>query len=324
MRFIASMILMLGTSVSTSVEAEVPFNGKSGAGLQSSLADSCCPLRIVEKSRISEVYYDPFSSCSVAVVSGVLPDGYVWGSLLPEEWWGYSSGVYGEAIAGDIFNIFPVNKDVAMYRRDLPPGNVDEPKFQNDYWSAGIGHISFTPFECYTPPESMRGAFARLVFYMSVVYHVDLWTERASLVMTSKSYPGLTDYAIPLLLSWHRLYPPTVDENLLNDLAVDLQGNRNPFVDYPELAEYLWGENKGQVFLISGEPVPLRSTYRLSDGEISLYSPHIPSDAVWSVDGIPVSLTVLSAEHLGIGSHELKYSSSSTGENGSVLIKIVE
>lgn len=39
------------------------------------------------------------------------------------------------------------------------------------------------------------------------------------------------------LLEWHEEYPVTDYERHRNESIQDLQGNRNPFIDFPELAE---------------------------------------------------------------------------------------
>ena len=41
-----------------------------------------------------------------------------------------------------------------------------------------------------------------------------------------------------------------------NDAVFGLQSNRNPFIDFPEIAEYIWGDMKGQPF-VSGELPPI-------------------------------------------------------------------
>ena len=45
-----------------------------------------------------------------------------------------------------------------------------------------------------------------------------------------------------------------------NEAVYRIQNNRNPFIDYPQLAEYLWGDKKGEAFYpaggeITGDPV---------------------------------------------------------------------
>jgi endonuclease I len=39
-----------------------------------------------------------------------------------------------------------------------------------------------------------------------------------------------------LLLSWHEDYPVSLYEKHRNAAIQELQGNRNPFIDYPNLA----------------------------------------------------------------------------------------
>ena len=57
---------------------------------------------------------------------------------------------------------------------------------------------------------------------------------------------GLTPYGLALLLKWHRQDPVSQKEVDRNNGIQLTQGNRNPFIDYPYLAEYIWGERSGQ------------------------------------------------------------------------------
>lgn len=58
---------------------------------------------------------------------------------------------------------------------------------------------------------------------------------------------GFTDYGLALMLSWHRQDPVSQKEVDRNNAIQKTQGNRNPFIDYPYLAEFIWGEMSGQV-----------------------------------------------------------------------------
>ena len=58
---------------------------------------------------------------------------------------------------------------------------------------------------------------------------------------------GFADYGLALMLSWHRQDPVSQKEVDRNNGIQLTQGNRNPFIDYPYLVEYIWGERSGDV-----------------------------------------------------------------------------
>ena len=47
-------------------------------------------------------------------------------------------------------------------------------------------------------------------------------------------------------MKWHRQDPVSQKEIDRNNGIQSVQGNRNPFIDYPYLAEYLWGEKASE------------------------------------------------------------------------------
>ncbi len=71
------------------------------------------------------------------------------------------------------------------------------------------------------PQDSAKGELARSLLYMSVSYDLPI---RGS---------------FDVLVDWHRNHPPSDEERWRNNLIEDLQGSRNPFIDYPHIVRLL-------------------------------------------------------------------------------------
>ncbi len=99
----------------------------------------------------------------------------------------------------------------------------------------------------YTGPAntlgSFRGDVARSILYMTIRYNgfevVNGYPENE---------PGkFGDLAT--LLSWHREDPADDFEMNRNNVIQKWQFNRNPFIDMPELVEYIWGNHQGEIWM---------------------------------------------------------------------------
>lgn len=75
-------------------------------------------------------------------------------------------------------------------------------------------------------PEAGKGEVARAVLYFVTRHPGQVGDSNES---------QLAD--VETLLKWHRQYPVSDYERHRNDKIEEVQGNRNPFIDFPELAE---------------------------------------------------------------------------------------
>jgi endonuclease I len=95
----------------------------------------------------------------------------------------------------------------------------------------------------FTPPMDVKGDIARALMYMDIRYDGTDANTR-DLRLTDCPFQPERDMAyLSQMLTWHAEDPPDEGEILRNDkICQNWQGNRNPFVDFPELATQLWGQ----------------------------------------------------------------------------------
>ncbi|WP_378173017.1 endonuclease [Aquimarina sp. SS2-1] len=92
---------------------------------------------------------------------------------------------------------------------------------------------------------SWKGDVARSIFFL-VTRYKDLQVVNGFPEDTDNSISELGDLAT--LLDWHRNDPPDDFEMNRNNIIYTWQFNRNPFIDQPNLVEYIWGNNIGQTW----------------------------------------------------------------------------
>jgi len=94
--------------------------------------------------------------------------------------------------------------------------------------------------------NSWKGDVARSVFYMAVRYNA-LSVVNGDIPDTTVGQLG----DLASLLTWNTLDPKDDFEMNRNNYIYTWQVNRNPFIDYPNLADYIWGSNVGQPWFSS-------------------------------------------------------------------------
>lgn len=165
----------------------------------------------------------------------------------PKSWWGGGEDVPAYT---DLNHLYPSDGDANLAKNNYPLGEVNEAgvTFDNGlvkvgYPVSGQGGGSRYVFE---PADEYKGDFARTYFYMVTCYQDLTW--KYHYIAQDGAYPTLQGWAIDMLLEWHRNDPVSPKETERNDEVYRLQYNRNPFIDYPNLAEYIWGTMKGKPF----------------------------------------------------------------------------
>lgn len=161
---------------------------------------------------------------------------------LPKSWWG---GTVNEAYK-DLYNLNPSDQRANSQKSNYAPGHVTKgDKFDNGSFRMAKANTSGYGYICWEPAEEYRGDFARAYFYMATAYEYLEWTAYPDYI-SNASYLMFSEPIQQVLLDWHRADPVSDKECCRMDYISDIQGNRNPFIDYPELVEYIWGDKKGQ------------------------------------------------------------------------------
>ena len=197
-----------------------------------------------------------------------------------EHTWPQSKGAKTGPISYDMQSVRPAQSNINSSR-----GNKGYGESSGYYEPNGIT-ISNAAYKS-TNLGTYHGDCARVIMYDYLVYgHAGgyqntLHSGTAQLLEKIGSNPIKEDSivfeSLRIMLKWHMQDPPSLTEMVRNDGAQKYQGNRNPLIDYPELAIQVFLDNLKNIEGITTYTVNEISSatmnpahrYTLSDGFIA-------------------------------------------------------
>lgn len=119
-----------------------------------------------------------------------------------------------DTVAGDLHNLYPIQRSTEVDRRGSLFGDLPKDSRENEcgYQSA---------FQTFDPPDHAKGNVARAMVYMHRQHNLPLVGN------------------LEMYKRWNQLDPPDDDERARNGAIGRIQGNRNPYIDDPELVQRL-------------------------------------------------------------------------------------
>lgn len=177
---------------------------------------------------------------------------------LPKSWWG---GTENEAYK-DLYLLNPADRVANNNKSNYPPGILsDSNKVNNGTFF--MGKDTQWKDYAFSIIDEYKGDFARAYFYVATAYHDMTWDSKYAAYVTNTSYLTFTPYLIEVLLQWHRIDPVSEKEiNRLNAIST-IQHNRNPFIEYPELVEHIWGNKKGTIVNLADLTLTTSENYEI-------------------------------------------------------------
>ena len=155
----------------------------------------------------------------------------------PKSWFNDATPMYS-----DLFHLYPTDGKVNGMRGNHPFGEVSSPTYTSKNGSK-LGKNSTSGYSgtVFEPVDEYKGDFARSYFYMVTRYENQVGNWKSDMLESGNKTRAFKQWAVDLLLKWHRQDPVSDKEIKRNDAVYAKQHNRNPFIDYPELVEKIWG-----------------------------------------------------------------------------------
>jgi len=159
-----------------------------------------------------------------------------------EHTWSKSHGSFGEnpPAGTDLHHLRPCD------------ATVNSAKGNKDFDYASAPYYDSSPYNGYPqdtgcktstyawePRDEDKGDVARMIMYMAVRYE-GTDTSYDLEIVDEINTSGANYGKLSTLLQWHIIDPPDSIETQRNNRIQELQGNRNPFIDEPLYAYYIW------------------------------------------------------------------------------------
>ena len=266
-RLIAYLIVLcatVGTQAAPSKNYYASLMGKTGQELKTAVHDLTVNHTVLSYNNLWYYYYDTdyvpgnrnqvwdmysnntyYFGTRGNAVSGMNKE-----HSFPKSWWG---GSKNDAYS-DLHHLIPTDANANSARSNWPFGEVASSDWDNGLSKRGTprsgqGGGASRVFE---PADEYKGDFARIYFYMVSCYQDLNW--KTTYMLTNSDWRSLNQWSIDLLLKWAREDTVSEKEQNRNDAIERYQNNRNPFVDNPDLMDYIWGNKVGTAF---GEDGPI-------------------------------------------------------------------
>lgn len=200
---------------------------------------------------------------------------------VPQSW--FEDHGSGSIIKCDIVHVVPSDGKINGMRGNNPFGEISTISGQsnNGYSKWGPCKLEGYSSTVFEPNNDIKGDLARIYFYMATCYEnlASLWGNS---VFTGTKYQPFSTWTFNMLLRWAQEDPIDDIEIARNNAVYETQQNRNPFVDYPGLEDYIWGSKKDVAF-----------SYDNYEGDPSAYvaMPSISPDAGTYYNSVEVTIT---------------------------------
>ncbi len=269
-------------------------NGKSGKALKTALADIISNLSVTSYDGLLDAYkktdkrsdgkvwdmYSCTTNFSFSQCTGNYKkegDMYNREHSFPKSWFGGKV----KPMYCDIVHVVPCDGYVNNRRGNSPFGENDGEVYKSNKEFSKVGKCTSPGYSgtVFEPNDEYKGDFARIYFYMVTCYESKVSSWKSEMLSGNK-YPALKDWALNMLLKWAKEDPVSQKEIDRNNAAYGVQKNRNPFVDYPGLEQYIWGDKTNVAFSYDNYDKP--TIIELPTEEI------VPTVDVYTVSGVKV------------------------------------
>lgn len=260
------LFCLLALAAVLAAEAQIPegyyhgINGKAGASLKDALKVAINDHTVFSYNALWEAYEvtDVVEGTNDQVLEMYSNNEIHYttrGTLInrehtvPQSWWGKGSRLNAYT---DLFNVLPAEAKANNAKSNNPLGIVTgKVSFDNGVTKIGQADNAGGSTSVFEPADKYKGDFARIYFYVATCYANDsLWTE-SSYAIAAEEFPTLKPWIVDMLLKWSREDPVDEQELKRNEAVFYMQKNRNPFVDYSDLPEYIWGSKQTDAFNLS-------------------------------------------------------------------------
>lgn len=170
-------------------------------------------------------------------------DSYNREHSVPQSWFSKAS-----PMKSDIVHVLPTDGYVNNRRSSYPLAEVGSVTWQsaNGYCKLGSCKTPGYTGTVFEPNDEIKGDMARIYFYMVTCYE-DRATSWGHVFSNNKA-KGFEDWYLAMLIRWSNEDPIDEVELARNEAVYRVQGNRNPYVDYPHLEDYIFGSKKEEAF----------------------------------------------------------------------------